>query len=1228
MSQMYAFYFYKKQDNSLNRNKNNIVWGNYDDLDFKVISNDNLDDIITISKSSVFEQDENFNQIDFPSSIIVTYSLCNNMEEAEIFDLNNWKESLNKRFFTITLLTLNNRQSLNDLSEAVNQIDKSAKKHELDIKCFGTLSTFDLCILTLSNEIDNIINFAYDLQKIEFKENANILTSYSIVNYISNDYSCKLSERDCNDCIANIQITYKNGMDTNTLINRIAEELIKANDGKIENIETYTVLGEYDLCLHIPLEQLPVSLFSDDGILNSNSDFFKENIQQCNTRFAKRKNYKIDDMENPMEISIEKSLIEENGSSNVITNVINELNSNDFFKESRVNKLVCHLLYIDFLKAYSLQQDGKIAKDLRYQFEAIVKCIITVYSGYNIKIDDYNEIASELSILFSSSVHNIVQAYDLTIGEPYSYFKNTAIFQKVFLSYYSFVKSLLALIYLNCSDKQSELVPIITFEPVNIPMSDLYLYIENNAPDAVDQQRIISLRLPFDSIVKLEVYLPLLVHEISHYLCPIDRISRNQLMLKLCFKHYFSSMLFDICKNKYQNAPAIFTDYQKFVSSWVDSNIEEIVKLLKDNNFLNFTTLGLTFSDRLEIILDCCFSKYHDKYEDEIVNGNALEFLYNIFKTIFDDWIKQSKLKSSEDEYLDKDIIILYGRNDQYIKEISQISSGIKEAVCDTMMINFFNLSPACYFALIVISMLNQRLKNNDSNEGLDSIIRMGLISSYLNEKNKDYNFNFSNENNEQIEKIIYLIDKNYGNDKYKDEIKQNIKQINNNISKFKRIYSEYTNEFKSITECYNIDDFANIDNITKYSKDESMSKYLINFIDTLNIVIETYENYEKDVEISRINTNINIISKLFNQMSLSELGKLYKNCQASKSKKDSKIVSKEKGHQEGKGALMSLFTDFILEDNNFNYAIRDAKAILMDDDYPNDVLWYRGQEYAEWGVTPALFRYDSQNFRNKLIDSYEWFRAEACESLEIHTNIDSNADWIACMQHYFIPTHFLDWSEQPFPALYFALENYFDYPCKFSSKEPIPECSKVDTLKGDAALFVLNPYRMNRILNDLHGIPNPSIKYNERELMEYVLPTRNASGFVTIEDSKDFFRHPKNDKWGYMPIAVMTSQLNSRIKAQKGHFIAYNLQVNYNVDKEDKEKVKKITNLYNIQENLYKISNEKGKTFKPFMAKVIIPYKVKEKMANLLNIYGINKSTYYPELMNIGDDITKHIFK
>ena len=69
------------------------------------------------------------------------------------------------------------------------------------------------------------------------------------------------------------------------------------------------------------------------------------------------------------------------------------------------------------------------------------------------------------------------------------------------------------------------------------------------------------------------------------------------------------------------------------------------------------------------------------------------------------------------------------------------------------------------------------------------------------------------------------------------------------------------------------------------------------------------------------------------------------------------------------------------------------------------------------------------------------------------------------------------------------------------------------------------------------------------------------------------------------------------------------------------------LLSLYALQAEYFNHHKPAQKTFKPFIGKIIIENDMKKDIAQTLMSYGIYKSTFYPELMNIGQDITKRIF-
>lgn len=230
--------------------------------------------------------------------------------------------------------------------------------------------------------------------------------------------------------------------------------------------------------------------------------------------------------------------------------------------------------------------------------------------------------------------------------------------------------------------------------------------------------------------------------------------------------------------------------------------------------------------------------------------------------------------------------------------------------------------------------------------------------------------------------------------------------------------------------------------------------------------------------------------------------------------------------------------------------------------------LWFRGHSMNEsFKLMPSLYRdpYLSNSDKNETI-FLNIFKARSIPYLEKPPKAEP--EWMFLMQHYRMPTRLLDWSEDAFVALLFALKDH-------------------DESKGeDAVVWVLNPYELNKEYiwsNDLLNSVIPNIT-DDKEPFKQI--------FKMYSDRSD----AGSGKLLKYPIAILPQQSNKRIIAQKGVFTLF-----------PPVEIKSLEETEKSSQFLSKIEIDKSK--------------VKEIKKDL-NYLGISEVSLFPELDFIAKDI------
>lgn len=236
----------------------------------------------------------------------------------------------------------------------------------------------------------------------------------------------------------------------------------------------------------------------------------------------------------------------------------------------------------------------------------------------------------------------------------------------------------------------------------------------------------------------------------------------------------------------------------------------------------------------------------------------------------------------------------------------------------------------------------------------------------------------------------------------------------------------------------------------------------------------------------------------------------------------------------------------------------------------PSEVRWYRGIGDDTHTLLPTLFRHPSITALKPLdLEQQLIIRFRQRSIPYLSQRIEDDWELLFLMQHHGVPTRLLDWTENPYIALYFAITS-----CKQNA---------VTGAFPDCCVWTMDPIAWNRIAMD-------HISYTDGVL-------------VTTDDRINGHKPGIKDKLhSKKPVAMYGSYNSPRIVAQRGAFTVFGSD---------------IVSMEIVKGNTPTITDD-------VLTKLTIPGGRVQQLAKSLTAIGYTDSVVFPDLDGLAREIKR----
>ena len=946
-------------------------------------------------------------------------------------------------------------------------------------------------------------------------------------------------------------------------IDKVKREFERVISNKIDSCVLFQNKG----VMEIRFRPNNLELWHEGGLLNGTSDFYKNTIISSRT-------YWVEDI-----------FQDDNVTSKHIPNEIKEINIQilnqkklieikDEIKKKRkisndkmysIDNPVGRFIFSEYSRLLCLTRCTEWIDILQEQRKTFCDCIQFFENQYNKR--RYQEGLNHLLEEIQTVLTHINQACAQISEIPYHNHYYSGSFSNILKMYYGIISTIIEIGY--CipreeKNEQSKLTFGVKFETTNRIYTTLY-----SVPNHTS--RIAIFHLPYDAFYEFDKTIILLVHEVFHYIAPINRNYRNNCIIKIWTSYICNEFELYIYKNS-KNNKKIFDLLDSILRSKIDDiseNVfEEIMCVLPklsnlelsdfsssnyNSNFVILVFMHILSSIRSYLEFDIDKNTINSKNK---VKQQVYIELKDLCRYFIDDLSENDSNETFLGWFINKDR--------ELIGRLESQANAVKEAFCDLFMCKIFGLGFNEY--LKIFTKFEGNVIKKTEND-LTLIYRVNIVGYYLEgeyplwekETIKDFD---SNE-----EKTFYETLKNKSfklrNELYWNNLIQAIKLENDFL--------------------ISLDDFSN-EHIKKLINDLKMG-YDLNGNDFSN--------------------HMNIIHQFDNK----SLPAKRKNSQ-----------NLNKPHTKNKSFSTNIYLDDIVFVNSVSTYIECICNMALKNDENNQEWWFRGICSDKFQLLPSLFRFSDDSL-SLYANQVNILKQAYASTLQFPEYWEGDiAEHMCWLQHYGMPTNLLDFSLDMLVALHFAV-----------NPDVESDRNAVTTGKLYPVVVVFKPSEYNRAINCLKDemVDIDYDCYKNISPVLYNIAQDNLSGFFPKNtDALSLIDHTRQYNIGYTssrrtdlyPVPIIIRRNNSRILSQNGTFVAFNLDSKPLSDSIGQDRYKYL-DLYQIQYDYSKLLEKNNIPVRRFIEVIHIAPSAISSIRSDLKTLGISTAKMYPELKYIFEE-------